>query len=204
MSDNPKTPITIVPALQAATTLVDDQLRRLREYVAAAIALTIILGTIIVVVISLSLSGDAERFERVKEVINLILPLLTFVLGYYFNKASTEARAEKAEAAAQVAGTTAQMATQGQFAAEETAAEVLAELDQTAKEAEEFRGLVEDFDSAAGEMEGILEDFSTPAPASPGLLSAEGEDSVKMQTRAAEQRKAILTWRAKANMALKK
>lgn len=203
MSDNPKTSPSSLPVLQTAATPVDDQLRRLREYVAATIALIIILGTIIVVVISLSLSGDAERFERVKEVINLILPLLTFVLGYYFNKASTEARAEKAETAAQVAGTTAQMATQGQFAAEETAAEALAELDQTAKEAEEFRGLVEDFDTAAGEMEGILEDFTSLAPA-PGLLSAEEEESQQLKSRMVEQRKAILTWRAKANTALKK
>lgn len=203
MSDNPKTPPSSLPALQAAATPVDDQLRRLREYVAAILALIIILGTVIVITISLSLSGDAARFDRVKEIINLILPLLTFVLGYYFNKASTEARAEKAESAAQAAVTSAQMAVQGQFAAEETAAEVLAELDQTAKEAEEFRDLVEDFDSAAGEMEGILEDFTSPAPA-PGLLSAEEDESQQLKSRMVEQRKAILAWRAKANVALKK
>ena len=97
---------------------IDAILRRFREYVAATIALVIILGTVVVVVFALGYTDNPDRFARVKDLLQIIVPLLTFVLGYYFNKASTEARAESAEATAKNATVNAQQATEARNKAE--------------------------------------------------------------------------------------
>jgi len=61
-------------------------LRRLREYVAAGIALIIIMGTVVLILYALVYTANPEQFSLVKELLQIIIPLLTFVLGYYFNK----------------------------------------------------------------------------------------------------------------------
>jgi hypothetical protein len=51
-----------------------------------------------------------EEFARVKDLLLFINPLLGVVIGYYFNKVTSEARAETAEKTVQNAMTSAQQA----------------------------------------------------------------------------------------------
>lgn len=81
----------------------DRKLSRIREYVAAALALIILATTGILILSSLKYIDNSESFSRVNELLETLIPLLTFVLGYYFSKTSTEPRAEKAEETARAA-----------------------------------------------------------------------------------------------------
>src|SRR5216110_1104429 len=84
------------------TASADSKLRILREAVAATIALLIVLGTTVMlyIVFTRYVAGDDQaadkHFERAKDLLLFVNPLLGVVIGYYFNKVSTEARAEKA------------------------------------------------------------------------------------------------------------
>jgi hypothetical protein len=98
------------------TASADSKLRILRETVAATIALLIVLGTTVMlyIVFTRYVAGDDQtadkHFERAKDLLLFVNPLLGVVIGYYFNKVSTEARAEKAEATVEMANTNAQQA----------------------------------------------------------------------------------------------
>src|SRR5882724_5994113 len=77
----------------------DNPLSRFREYVAAGIAVLIVvtgLGMVLYVLLR-STTADKDTFERAKDMLLFINPLLGLVIGYYFNKVSTEGRAESAE-----------------------------------------------------------------------------------------------------------
>jgi len=102
----------------SATGSADCGLRRFREYVAAGIAIAIIVGTIVMMITALGYVGFSDQFARVKDLLLIVNPLLGVVIGYYFNKVSTEARAESAEATAQSAALSAQQATEARNAAE--------------------------------------------------------------------------------------
>jgi hypothetical protein len=85
----------------------DNPLRRFREYVASGIALLIVVsGLGMVLYVLLRMTGEKEQFERGKDVLLFINPIIGLVIGYYFNKASTEARAESAEKSAHEAHNT--------------------------------------------------------------------------------------------------
>ena len=105
----------------------DFALRRFREYVAAGIAGVVVLGTILMLVMAINTVSDDGQFSKMKDLLLIINPLLGVVLGYYFNKASTEARAENAEAAAKEAVTGAQEAGKARDAAQAEAKEAKAE-----------------------------------------------------------------------------
>jgi len=103
------------PSVEVTT---DPGLRRFREYVAAAIAVLVILGTIVMMIVALRYVGSSDQFARVKDLLLIVNPLLGVVIGYYFNKVSTEARAESTESTAQSATMSAQQATEARNAAE--------------------------------------------------------------------------------------
>jgi uncharacterized membrane protein len=143
---------------------VDSGLRRFREYVAAGIAIVIIVGTLVMMVMALGYVDSSDQFARAKDLLLIINPLLGVVIGYYFNKVSTEARAESAEATAQSAALNAQQAD-----AARNAAEAKAQAART--EAEEAMSTLSAVSQAA---EKVLS--QAPAPA-PGVLRVgeEGE-----------------------------
>lgn len=137
-------------------------LRRFREYVAAGIAIVIIVGTLVMMVMALRYVDSSDQFARAKDLLLIINPLLGVVIGYYFNKVSTEARAESAEATAQSAALNAQQATEARNAAEAKA--------QAARtEAEEAMSTLSAVSQAA-------EKVLSQAPATaPGVLRVGGE-----------------------------
>ena len=96
----------------------DSALRHFREYVAAAIALVVIVGNAAMMVVALGHIDSTEAYPRVKDLLLLVNPLLGVVVGYYFSKVTTEARAEKAELAADQASISAQTAMEARGLAE--------------------------------------------------------------------------------------
>ncbi|MEA3397659.1 MAG: hypothetical protein U9R05_09390 [Chloroflexota bacterium] len=151
MSEKPPVAVTTNP-----------DLRHFREYVAAAIAVIVVLGTVVMLITALRYVNSSDQFTRVKDLLLIINPLLGVVIGYYFNKVSTEARAESAEATAQSAALNAQQASEARNSAETEA--------QTAKtEAEEAMSTLSAVSQAA---EKVLS--QAPAPA-PGMLKAGDE-----------------------------
>ena len=113
MSEQPPVPRLPAPA--------DPAVRRIREYVSAIIAVVIMLGTVAMMIQAFNYLGSPEEFARVKDMLLFINPLLGVVIGYYFNKATSEARAETAETTAQSAMVSARQATEALGVAENKA-----------------------------------------------------------------------------------
>jgi hypothetical protein len=140
----------------------DADLRRFRERIAGGIALAVVLIGCVVIILALRYTENAEVYARVKDLLQTIFPLLTFVLGYYFNKTSTEARAEKAEAVADKAVATAHTAT-------EERKEAQAKTDQVRSEMREVKSLLQDMSETA---ERVVEQGPQGAP---GLLGVDDQ-----------------------------
>jgi hypothetical protein len=83
-------------------------LRYLREIAALLIAGVVLIGFIIMMRETYSQVENIDKFNRTKDLLIIFNGLLGIVIGYYFNRVSTEVRAEKAESAARTANETAQ------------------------------------------------------------------------------------------------
>lgn len=159
----------VVP-LTAAETL-DRQLQRFRERVAAAIALLVIAGVVALMIVAV-IQVESAQFERIKDLLLFVNPLLGVVIGYYFNKVSTEARAETAETAA----STAMAAAQREAVARQAAA---AEAEESWQRMQEARATLAEVADAAEEM------LAQPGPALPGTLGVEEPRQAGIETRLA-------------------
>jgi ABC-type transporter Mla subunit MlaD len=94
-----------------ATDAADIASRKLRERLAAALAVIIVLGFVVMMFVAFFFIGSGATdpaFDRVKDLLLFVNPLVGVVLGYYFNKVSTDARAENAERTAQAASSSLQ------------------------------------------------------------------------------------------------
>ncbi len=111
------------PPTNDTTESAEVGLRRLREWVAALVAILVLLGTFYLVYLAVTMLGDDKRFAQVKDLLLFVNPLLGVVIGYYFNRTTSEARAENAEATAKRASATAQQALDGQKTAQAEATE---------------------------------------------------------------------------------
>ncbi len=107
----------------SSNTAVDDPWpRRGREVTTALLALIVVAGTLVLIAkafafVSVDDTKD-QSFRHAKDLLNIVLPLLGVVLGYYFNKASTETRAETAEKSVQTATVAAHQANEARRDAE--------------------------------------------------------------------------------------
>ena len=152
---------------QASPTLsFNESMRRFRENVAAAIALVIVLGAVGLILLALSQLEGPDSFTRAKDLLLVLNPLLGVVLGYYFNKVSTESRAESAEMTARSVAATAQQATEARSQAESQAR-------AAQQEAQEAVGTLKDMSAAAGKM---LEQWPSGAPGVLGAGAAPSDD----------------------------
>jgi phosphate/sulfate permease len=77
----------------------------LREWISAGLATIVVVGSILMIAFAYSHIGDSETFTRAKDLLLFINPILGVVIGYYFNRATSEARAEHAERTAEAAQT---------------------------------------------------------------------------------------------------
>lgn len=146
----------LTPAEGVSTT--DIVLRWLKEGVAALIAIILVGCLVLMVRQAFQVLNAGEKdpsFDRVKDLLLFINPLVGVVIGYYFNRVSTEARAENAERTARGATTTAH---QAEAARGEAEAEAVA----SRTEAVEARSVLEEVIPAA---EDVLSRMPAPPPA---------------------------------------
>ena len=134
-------------------------LRKFREIIAAAIAVVIVVGTVVMLIMAIYATGNDAQFGRIKDLLLILNPLLGVVLGYYFNKVSTEARAENAESTAQNAVATAQEAGKARESAEKEKEQAKADteqvkvsLDVAQKEVKEVKTVLGDMTQTAEKM----------------------------------------------------
>lgn len=142
------------PEKLAPEVVTDPAIRRLREIVTATIALVVILGSVVMVIQAFNHLGTPEEFARVKDLLLFINPLLGVVIGYYFNRVTSEARAETAETTAKSAMVNAQQAAEAR--------------DQAETEAKEANGKAKDLTLALKEVGQAAEKMLAQAP---GTLS---------------------------------
>jgi hypothetical protein len=164
---------------------VDASLRRFREYVAAGIALLVVLGTFGMLIAAFWYIDSNETFARVKDLLLIVNPFLGVVIGYYFNKVSTEARAESAENTARTATASAQQAVTRAEVAENTAQTAQADAqmaaaarDAAASKAQTAVATLSDVQEAAEKV------LAQPLPA-PAVLGADESSSAAEEARAA-------------------
>ncbi len=140
------------------------QTNRLRNLMPALLATLIVVGTIGLMLAGIAYLSNKDEFDRIKELLLFINPLLGVAVGYYFNKSSTEGRAESAEATARTANLVAQQAQQSQSAAQTDAAKAT-ELAQAATQSlNEMAPLVDQIMQAPTPQPGTL-GLGDPAPA---------------------------------------
>lgn len=100
-----------------------------REYFSSFLAFVIVGAFLIMVGVSLpvAFNGSDEAMTRAKDLLTLVSPFAGMVIGYYFNKATSDARAESAERTAKEAAQTAQKAAVDREKAVESAQTSLAQ-----------------------------------------------------------------------------
>lgn len=123
----------------------DATMPRFRERVAAGIALLVVVAGLAMMFLAFRFIGEKEKFDRAKDLLLIVNPVLGVVIGYYFNKVSTEARAESAEKTARTATADAREAAASRETAQGLA--VAAKAD-----AEETRRHLDDVSQAAEKM----------------------------------------------------
>jgi len=152
----------------------DVTMSRFRERVAAFIALLVILAALAMMVLAFRYIGDDDRFARAKDLLLIINPVLGVVIGYYFNKVSTEARAEGAESAARSALADARRAAESRDRAEDRARGARAEAEETGRR-------LDDLSHAA---DGVV--AQSHAPRSAALAAGEKGQSLENALRELE------------------
>lgn len=97
---------------QLVESTADPWPRRLRETIVGAIALIVAIGFVVMTGLAFFYASDNETFGRAKDLLLFVSPVVGVIIGFYFNKASMEARTENAEEAARAASDNAQQAVQ--------------------------------------------------------------------------------------------
>jgi hypothetical protein len=120
----------------------DAPLSRFREGIAALIAVVVVGASLTLIFLGFGHIGEKEQFDRAKDLLLIVNPVLGVVIGYYFNKVSTEARAENAENTARHATADLRKASEERQQAQAVAA-------GARTDAEETRGALDDLSRAA-------------------------------------------------------
>ena len=108
----------------------------IREVVAGVLSLIVISAFVVLLTRALERTAKPEEFGPVKDLLGMITPIAGLVIGYYFSRVTSEARAERAEAAVVVHSRSASDAIAAQHEAEahaRTASGALAELSSAAE-----------------------------------------------------------------------
>ena len=123
----------------------DTKMPRFRERVAAGIALLVVVAGVVMMFLAFHYIDEKEKFDRAKDLLLIVNPVLGVVIGYYFNKVSTEARAENAEKNARSATADARQSAESRDKAQELA-------DAARAGAQEMGTHLEDVSQAAEKM----------------------------------------------------
>jgi phosphate/sulfate permease len=137
--------------------------RRFVELFTAVLALVIIVGSFIMIGVAFNyINATDDQFGRAKDILLFVNPILGIVIGYYFNKVTSDARADTAEKAAQTAVNSAQQA-------REVRDEAVGRAQEATSMAKEIRSTLEEVTQAASEM--VEQVAAAPADAASGTLS---------------------------------
>ncbi len=137
--------------------------RRFVEFFTAVLALVIIVGSFILIGVAFNyIDAPDDQFARAKDILLFVNPILGIVIGYYFNKVTSDARAETAEKAAQTAVSTARQAA-------EIRDEAVVRANEAASMASEMRTTLEEVTQKASEM--VEQTSAMPVAEAPGTLS---------------------------------
>ncbi len=182
----------------AAPTRAETVLRWLKESVAALIGLALVVSLMYMLSSAfdhLRAGKDDPSFDRVKDLLLFINPLVGVVIGYYFNRVSTEARAENAERTARGATATA-------LQAETARSDALSQAEQNRVEAETAKSALDQVIPAA---ETVLSQMSAATPGgsgdlgvaeSAGIASRDTLSEARLNLRLALERARAVTTRA--------
>ncbi len=149
-------------------------LQKLREYIAGAIALIIVLGAGVLLFVALQGIGNVDQFQRAKDLLLIVSPFVGVVIGYYFNKVSADARASALERAVTNANEAAAVAT-----ADSQRADMQAQTAQT--QADKARG-------ALSEMVSAAENAGAGQPGKLGSLGGEESGAMNVEFLVALER----------------
>jgi hypothetical protein len=130
----------------------------IREVVAGVLSLIVISAFVVLLTRALDRTAKPDEFGPVKDLLGMINPIAGLVIGYYFSRVTSEARAERAEAAVVVHSRTASDAIAAQHDAESQARTVSSALAELASAADAIK----------------------PAPA---LESVRGDDTATLRAR---------------------
>ncbi len=142
-------------------------LEKLRELVAGGLAFLIMLTFLVMCVIAVLNLDNADVFQRTKDLLLLINPFVGVVIGYYFNKVTSDARAAALQRAADTASATALEATTDRERAQEQA-------QQAQEQANKMRG-------ALTEMVAVADTIVPATVGKPGTLGATEEIPTEAQ-----------------------
>ena len=152
----------------------DKFLLYLREITAVVIAAAVVVGFAVMLYLTYGYvnAPPAEpTYQRAKDLLLIIDPFLGIVIGYYFNKVSTESRAEHAEANARTATETAKNAEGGK--------------DEAQKESEAAKTALANLTAAA---DSVLDQISSPAAMGIAAAEAGGSAGAVARLRSASER----------------
>ena len=166
-------------------TPVDSSLRRFREYVAACIALLVVFGTFGMLIAAFWYIDSNDSFTRVKDLLLIVNPFMGVVIGYYFNKVSTEARAESAESTAKTATANAQQAVTRAEVAESAAQSAQADAQQASAARDAAEAKAQTAVATLSDVEQAAERVLAQPAAAPAVLGAEDNSSAAADARAA-------------------
>jgi hypothetical protein len=124
----------------------DSRLPFVREVTAGLLALTVMLMFFYLMnraLGTLPSGAKAADFVPIKELLAIVNPVVGLIIGYYFSRATTEARAEKAEEAAKTANDTANKAQQTATVAEQGKTEAQAQAQNVKGALQSLVGAVE-------------------------------------------------------------
>ena len=144
-----------------------------REYFSSILAFVVVGAFLLMVGFTLpvAFNGTDEALTRAKDLLTLVSPFAGMVIGYYFNKATSDARAENAETTAKSATESAQKATLDREKAVEQA-------QKSEMEIKDMRADLLEMWTAAEEMiKQIPGDTGSPAVKGLGTLSGSEESS---------------------------
>lgn len=95
----------------------DTWLPVIRETVAGVVAIIFVLTFLLLVKAGYASTHSAQEFAGIKELIAIVNAVVGVIIGYYFSRMTTEARAERAESTAEGAVATAARANEQERAA---------------------------------------------------------------------------------------
>ena len=119
MADSNETPggqaptgVSTTSSTALAAPAPDTKIQAYREMVTATLAFSMIGLFALAFIAAFFVIDDATQFGNMKDMLSMLTPIVGMVLGFYFNKASTERRAESAEEGARAATEAARQASE--------------------------------------------------------------------------------------------